>query len=252
MSFSILALELKRVNLYSLENAIREINSKIHSYEPEILILPEKWLIDKSNQEQTLEMLKGISLEKIPIAVPGSFSVLEGDSLFNRSLIFNYGKLVGFQDKIIPYRTERRQYHPGNKIKIFNLEGIRISVPICYDIDFPFYGKLSALNKVDLMINPSLIRTDFKVEWHYYVIARSLENRIPVISVNSSSSEFGGGSIFVHPYKYNIGAKVRTVESSDGYVFSKLILEDFTDLRDVRVREDPGIYNAQGIEVINI
>jgi len=251
MSFSVLGIEIKRISKNDRENIIKEINSKIQSYEPDIFILPEKWLIDKLTQDEALELSKELLIENIPIALPGSFSILDGNFLFNRALIFNFGKFIGFQDKIIPYRTEKRHYYPGNKIKIFKLEGIRISAPICYDIDFPFYGRISAANGVDLIINPSLIKMEFKEEWHYYIIARSLENRIPVISVNSSF-QFAGGSIFVHPYRHNIGAKLRIIESSDGVVFGKLVLEDFRDIRDIRISEDPGIYRAKGIDVIEI
>ena len=43
-----------------------------------------------------------------------------------------------------------------------------------------------------VIFNPSLIRKDFHREWHLYVKTRSLENRIPVISINSISDDFMG------------------------------------------------------------
>ena len=46
-----------------------------------------------------------------------------------------------------------------------------------------------------LIVNPSLITSEFKEVWHIYVKGRSLETRLPVISINSLSNPFLGGSI---------------------------------------------------------
>ncbi len=93
-----------------------------------------------------------------------------------------------------------------------------------------------------MILNPSLIRYEFHDEWHLYVKARSLENRIPIISVNSSSKDFNGDSIGVIPYKYKYGVKIKTVSKNiDDIIIN--IDEILYDEIKKRINEDKGIYS---------
>lgn len=218
----------------------------------DMVVFPERFIVDTFHEfpkSRASKMLSGISKGRILVA--GSVLEKTDKGIFNRSYVFMNGKIIGFQDKIVPFDREKGRVEKGRIINIFRTPVITFSVPICYDIDFPFYAKISALKGATLLINPSLIRKDFHQEWHLYIQSRSLENRISVISVNSNNANFEGDSIFVDTYEENNGVRVLklealnmdkfTCEYSDGKVDKK---------REQRKMEDPGYYSFPSKEII--
>ena len=117
-------------------------------------------------------------------------------------------------------------------------------MPVCYDLDFPFFSKISSLNGVRIIFNPSLIRRDFHEEWHQYMVTRALENRIAVLSLNSLTEQFNGDSVFVQTYVEDDGVRIKKTnfgkERRKSVSFSTGNINDkFTQ----RHEEDPGIYS---------
>lgn len=245
----VLAIEIARVKQDQLKSIIEYVNEKLNSILPDVFVLPEKWLDKELKMSEALDIASQLELDKIMISIPGSFSIYDDSNLYNRSLVFKSGKYAGYQDKLIPYGSEKIRYSPGKAINIFKLRDFTFNVAVCYDIDFPFFARISAINGSDIIINPSLIRSYFSYEWHLYIMARSLENRIPIISVNSSSPYFEGKSIMVHPYAFKKGAKLKIIHSNEGVLSGSLSPEDFRELRDQRIIEDPGKYSS---DVINV
>ncbi len=246
---NILGLEIRRTGKEKLPETLEYINSIIEDENPDILVLPEKWYTPKVTMDEAISILSKINSGNLKISVPGSFSVTERERLYNRAFILNRGRVIGFQDKLVPYGPEKGKYYPGSSINIFEIDGIKFAVPICYDIDFPFFVKVSVKQGADLIVNPSLIRKEFRKEWYLYVEARSLENRVAVISVNSSSEPFAGGSIFSHPYEYMGGAKLHIYEASKERVKGEFIPDKFRHLKEKRITEDPGIYSAGSFSI---
>jgi len=176
--------------------------------------------------------------------IPGSFSIETEGGLFNRSLFFHYGKMIGYQDKIVLYGNENLHYSGGNVINIFSGNNIKFGIAVCYDMDFPFYMKILARNKCDVVLNPSLIGAEFHHEWHMYVNLRSLENRIPVVSANSISEPYLGDSIISLPYRFKNGFKIREKTEKSLNVQALINTDGYADGRDKRFDEDPGSYNG--------
>ncbi len=248
MKFSVSAFQLSRVKW---ESATGYVETQLKAAEKsDILLFPEKWIDETVSVAQIESLISTIdSMHKFSIIVPGSFSVMENGSLFNRSFLFSYGRIIGTQDKISLYGPEGRIYKSGNSIKIFPVKGIRIGIAICYDIDFPYYAKILARNGADIILNPSLIRSGFTEEWHTYVKGRALEDRVPVASVNSASPQFGGNSIICTPYAFQNGSKLRCETSATEPVRVDIDTGDYAGLRDRRVIEDPGSYWKDNIIV---
>ncbi len=241
MKFSVSAFQLSRVKW---DSATEYVEAQLESAEnSDILLFPEKWIGETVSVDQIESLISSIdSMNKFSIIVPGSFSVMENGSLFNRSFLFSHGRIIGTQDKISLYGPEGAIYKSGNSIKIFIVNGIRIGIAICYDIDFPYYAKILARNGADIILNPSLIRSAFTEEWHTYIKGRALENRVPVASVNSGSPQFGGNSIICTPYAFQNGSKLKCDTSVTGPIRIEIDTGDYAGLRDRRVIEDPGSY----------
>ena len=237
----------------SLESALKYLEHRLPDPSGggriDLMAFPEKWIIDRIESDSRglstlLDELTKLSEKYSCVLIPGSLSISREEKLYNTAPVFDCGKLLGWQDKISLFRNERAAYSSGSGINVFNTSAGKIVVPVCYDIDFPYFLKSSIRNGAEYAINPSLIDSEYHDMWKVYVSARSLENRVPVVSVNSLSAPFGGNSIVVQPYLHTYGFKIRTIEGGSSEVFTAEL--DISNLREhikMRSEEDPGWYS---------
>ena len=210
-----------------------------------IVVFPERFIIDPVDEQRDSDLFETFrEISRRVTLIAGSLIVRERESLYNRSYVYHKGRMVGYQDKIVPFNREKSRITPGRVIKVFSGEDLTFSVPVCYDLDFPFFSKISSLNGVRIIFNPSLIRGDFHEEWHQYMVTRALENRIAVLSLNSLTEQFNGDSIFVQTYVEDDGVRIKKTdfgkERKKNVSFSTGNINDkFTQ----RHEEDPGIYS---------
>ncbi len=244
----------------SLESALKYLENRLPDPSDgriDLMAFPEKWIVDRiesdSRELSTLVDELGMLSERYScVLIPGSLSILREEKLYNTAPVFDSGKLLGWQDKISLFMKERTAYSPGSAIKVFDTSAGKMVVPVCYDIDFPYFLKSSVRDGAEYAINPSLIDSEYHDMWKVYISARSLENRIPVVSVNSLSAPFSGNSIVVQPYLYTYGFKIRTIEGGSNEVFTTEL--DISDLRKhirMRSEEDPGLYSLSKDESVN-
>jgi|GEM_PF-711238 omega-amidase len=236
----------------SLESALKYLGNRLPDPSDsriDLMAFPEKWIVDRIELDskefsRLIDEFGKISEKYSSVLIPGSLSILREDKLYNTAPVFDSGKLLGWQDKISLFRNEMTAYSSGNGVKVFNTSAGKLVVPVCYDIDFPYFLKSSVRNGAEYAINPSLIDSEYHDMWKVYITARSLENRIPVVSVNSLSAPFSGNSIVVQPYLYTYGFKIRTIEGGSNEVFTAEL--DISNLRKyikMRSEEDPGLYS---------
>lgn len=216
----------------------------------DIVILPEKCIRNvfvegSQNYEDLVNEFRQLSSEFGICLVPGSLNIQRNSGLYNSSPVFNRGELLGWQDKIVPFSQEKQYYKPGSEIRTFDTGSLKFGIQVCYDLDFPFITKIQAAAGVDVILNPSLIVADFHNMWYLYVKARSLENRIPVISVNSISEPFRGGSISTYFSVRERGVLLRTRRSSDNCITCSVNREMVRALSTTRIHEDPGTYRIE-------
>ena len=236
----------------SLESALKYLENRMPDPSGDridLMAFPEKWIVDRIESDSMemstlIDELRMLSEKYSCVLIPGSMSISREGELYNTAPVFDSGKLLGWQDKISLFRNERATYSSGSGIKVFNTSAGKIVVPVCYDIDFPYFLKNSVRNGAEYAINPSLIDSEYQDMWKLYIAARSLENRIPVVSVNSLSAPFSGNSIAVQPYLHTYGFKIRTVEGGPNEIFTAEL--DIANLRKhikMRSEEDPGLYS---------
>lgn len=218
----------------------------------QMLVLPEKWITTvfqegEQNLDEILGFFQDISEKFHCTVIPGSFSLERNGRLYNTSPFIYRGKIQGFQDKITLFKAENGKYASGDRISIFEAGDLRVAIAVCYDLDFPYFAKIAARNGASLIVNPSLISAEFKDMWHIYVKGRSLETRLVVISVNSVSEPFQGGSIVTRMQPRNggifLGQELLGMEESR---IVETNPEEMHDHIEARQREDPGNY---GLEV---
>ena len=227
---------------------LHEVSMEAESNRCNMVVMPEKWLKDTFELNSTvyahlMEELKEVSSGFDGIFIPGSFTISEGGNTYNRSFVFRNGEIAGIQDKISLYRLEASKYHSGSNVTVMRTDGLNFGVPVCYDLDFPYFAKILAKGGATFMVNPSLIADRFREMWHIYVRGRSLENRMPVISVNSSDDMFGGNSIITSIHDEGDGVILTHSEAGkEIFFYSEIDLDGLDQLVRRRIEEDPGTY----------
>ena len=84
---------------------------------------------------------------------------------------------------------------------VFDVNGIRVGICICYDIRFPeMIRKLTLEGKISLLLHPGgWPRDESFLTWHSFVSTRAIENSIYIMSPNRAGSH-NGCSIFCPPF----------------------------------------------------
>ena len=224
------------------------ISPFIAKEKPDFVVLPEKWIMQRYDEnsdllDEIMDMFCDLSGRHGCTIVAGSLGISRNGRLYNSAPVISEGKIIGWSDKISLYRIEKNEFSPGEQIEVFDVSGIRFSVAVCYDLDFPYYTKVAIRKGARLLINPSLIRERFHDMWHIYVTGRSLESRIPVISVNSSSPPLNGGSVGTVLEEEEGGVMIRKIRASGSILSYTLDMDKTIPMIEKRMNEDPGIYS---------
>ena len=112
--------------------------------------------------------------------------------------IANYRKTHLFGD------IDRAQFSPGPQAPaVFDWQGWRLGLLICYDIEFPEPARGLALQGADMVLVPTANMLDFDEVQHVLLPARALENRLFVAYANACGQEgdttYGGLSTVCAP-----------------------------------------------------
>jgi len=178
--------------------------------EVDVICLPEKWNLKEGNPPDDAEKPDGPSvkaLERIAeeygvYVLGGSLWEREGGEIYNVSRLFDRsGECIGVHRKIHLYSIEKYFFKPGSRLEPCRTEFGMVGMTVCFDLAFPEVARILTLKGADIIFNPAFIPSAGIENWHIYVKARALENRIPIVGVNSVSFERGlewpGESILV-------------------------------------------------------
>lgn len=184
---------------------------------PDAIILPEMWntsfnfkSMHKNADEKgepSLEMLREKASKNNVNIIAGSIADRHGKNTYNRSYVIDRkGTVIFHYDKmhLVHHAKEDQFITPGEEIEIFELDGVKCGIVICYDLRFPELCRALALKGVQVIFAP--------VQWfetrldHYEILckARALENQVYLVSVNRIGSEFKaifcGKSMVIDPW----------------------------------------------------
>ena len=106
----------------------------------------------------------------------------------------------------------------GNQVTVFDLDGIRCGLCICYDMRFPELGRLMALKGAQLILIPAAFNTTTGPKhWELCLRAQAMFNQCFVAATSSclepdSSYHAWGHSLVADPW----GAVVNTLDETEG------------------------------------
>lgn len=223
----------------------------------DIICLPERWVPFYKDSTQNLQEQKGNDYAFIKnLATEYNLKFLSG-AIWEKRInskkpaitcyfFDEYGEEIGHQDKIHLYAYEREHFEPGRELKLFKVnKSYYFAILICFDMAFFETPRLAVENGADILFSPTQIREDGMENWHVYLKARALENRVPVVACNTIGSylkrKFLGNSKIISFYKGKISpSKLKILEGprgSSGFIFDEIDLNYPRKLREIRLKE---------------
>ncbi|MBR6013389.1 MAG: carbon-nitrogen family hydrolase [Selenomonadaceae bacterium] len=173
----------------------------------DVLILPELWSTGyyptpienfaDSHGERTKNFICGLSKKFDVNIIAGSVIVEDGGKFFNRCFVSNrQGKIISVYDKthLFTFADEGKVFTAGKNFSVFEIDGIKCGIAICYDIRFPEFIRNLTLQGIEILFCPAAWSLKRLYPRQILTKARAIENQIFVVFVNSS-----GKSEIVNP-----------------------------------------------------
>ncbi|MFD1852020.1 carbon-nitrogen family hydrolase [Oceanobacillus bengalensis] len=231
------------VNRERVEAWIRET---VRNEQPDVLVLPEMWttaytlkeleqIADVKGEPTTSFLQKLAAMHKVNI-IGGSFANKKAGNFYNSSVVIDKkGSVVHRYDKIhlVPMLDEPKYLAGGTeKAKVFELDGVKMGLIICYDLRFPELTRSLALQGAEILYIVAEWPTVRKEHWKALQIARAIENQFFVVSCNRighyGGEDFAGTSMVIDPWgeKQKVGS-----ETKEETIITTLPLDIVTKIR---------------------
>ncbi len=133
--------------------------------------------------------------------VPGSMYELDGDRLYNTSLVISpEGRLVAKYRKMFPWMPYEAGTSPGDSFCVFDVPEVgRFGLCICYDQWFPEVARSLTWLGAEVIIQPTMTPTSDRILELVVSQANAIFNQCYFIGVNGIGPFGGGKSIIVDP-----------------------------------------------------
>lgn len=191
----------------------------------DVVVLPETWNTGFFPAENLRELsdcdgrrvkeVFGALARRLNVnIVAGSISNLRPDGkVCNTALVFDRGgQCVAEYDKthVFTPMGEDKFYQAGDHVTVFELDGHKCGLIICYDVRFCELIRTIALQKIDLLFIPAQWPAKRRAHWQTLTRARAIENQIFVATCNScgvaGETVYGGSSAIFDPWGEELAA----------------------------------------------
>ncbi|MEP3441000.1 MAG: carbon-nitrogen hydrolase family protein [Sulfitobacter sp.] len=129
----------------------------------------------------------------------------DGDKVYNTVSTFDgEGALLGRYRKIQLFgEMEPRSFTPGDSYCVFDFEGVKTALLICYDVEFPQHIKVMAEQGVRLLLAPCANPAGFEHVSDHMLPAQAAAMGLSILYCNYCGVEgdiaYAGGSLLVGP-----------------------------------------------------
>ncbi len=249
-------------NLQRAESLVREAAGM----EPDLVALPESFPY-LAPEEETLpfaeeipgpatDMLAGLCREYGFYVLAGSIpeKTKDAERYLNTSALIGpdgsirakYSKVHLFDIDIPGEITNKESSHvvPGHRPVTAEAAGSRIGLSICYDLRFPEFFRVLALEGAEIVFVPSAFASfTGRAHWEVLLRARAIENQVfvaaPAQCGRHQSKTCYGNSMIVDPW----GTVIARAGDSESVLFAEL---DMDNLERVR-RQNPCLRNIRSL-----
>lgn len=170
------------------------------------------------------------------------FGMLElaGDNLFNAAVLVGPDGVIGSYRKVhLPYLGVDRFTTPGDRpFEVFEADGVRIGMLICYDGGFPEAARVLAIQGADLILLPTNWPPGGDYMAQFSSNSRAMENGVYFAAVNRVGKERGFHFIGKSRICSPVGATIESIDHDTAGIVRATI--DVTVARTKRLVRVPG------------
>ena len=167
-----------------------ELNVSGYSTKPEIKGYAES--IPGPVSERLVEMAH----ENQIIILAGIAEKDEKGRIFASHLVVTPESISGIYRKIHIAPPERNIFYPGNSIPLFEVEGVKLGIQLCYDTHFPELSTRMAVNGADIIFMPHAsprgTPTEKLASWLRHLTARAFDNSVFIVACNQNGDNLKG------------------------------------------------------------
>ena len=238
-----------RCNLDQMVRWVEEAKKKDAS----IICFPEMNITGYSTREDiinaaepvpgpaTKELTKLAESENIVILA----GIAEKDSknrIFASHLVIKPYESQGVYRKLHISPPERTFFTPGNKIPLFEAQGIKFGIQLCYDAHFPELSTYMAINGADIIFIPHASPRGTPEEkfrsWMRHLRARAYDNSLFVIACNQTGDNgkglsFPGVAMIIGPSGEILS---KDLSGKEGIMVYDLKVDAINSVRNHRMR----------------
>lgn len=150
------------------------------------------------------------------------FGMLEksGDRLFNAAVLIGPQGVIGSYRKIhLPFLGVDRFTTPGDRpFEVFEADGVRIGMLICYDGGFPEAARVLSIHGADLIVLPTNWPPGGSYMAEFSINCRAMENGIYFAAVNRIGTENGFSFIGKSRICSPVGATICSIDDASSGV----------------------------------
>ncbi len=129
--------------------------------------------------------------DKYSSAVVAGAPELDDGRIYNSAYIAYKGVVLDTYRKLHLFYREKEWFDPGDKpLKVYDLNGFRLGVMICFDWRFPEVARILSLKGADVIAHPSNLVYDYA---YTVALARAVENNVYVITSNRVGTDNRAG-----------------------------------------------------------
>jgi predicted amidohydrolase len=181
------------------EKNFKQIEDLLVDVKADLIVLPELFatgytFISKDEALSLAETSEGITskflikVSKMTGAVIiGGYVEQAGNEIYNSAMIVSNNVVIDSYRKIHLYYKEKLWFSPGDKpLRVYEINGIKIGIMICFDWIFPEVARSLALLGADIFAHPANLVLPY---CQNAMITRCLENRVYSVTANRIGQE---------------------------------------------------------------
>lgn len=202
---------------------------------PEMVLTGFTMNMDKLilSEEEIISWFKDEAIEN-NINIGFGYAVKEGTKGINKfAIVSKEGKLLANYIKIHPfsYGEEDKKYHKGEEICSCNIQSIKVTPFICYDLRFPEIFQIASKTAKLITVAASWPRSR-QDHWLTLLKARAIENQCFIAGINrvgiGDGIEYGGASVIINP----LGEILNEINSTERLIVEEIDFNLVNELRD--------------------
>jgi predicted amidohydrolase len=213
-----------------------ELNVTGYSTKPEIQGCAES--IPGPVSERLVQMAQ----ENQIVILAGMAEKDEKGRIFASHLVVTPNSISGIYRKIHIAPPECSIFSPGNSVPLFEVDGVKVGIQLCYDAHFPELSTRMAVDGVDIIFMPHASPRGTPPEklasWLRHLTARAFDNSVFIVACNQvgenqNGLDFPGLAVIVGP-----SGKILAQDTTgcEGLLVADLKSDDLSAVRNHRMR----------------